>query len=361
MSQKGKITVYQAMLLFITATYTPAVRLISSVTSKEAKQAAWLTPFISFILFIILIFIIHSIYRKYKDVSFMDAIYDIMGSFLGKIIVFLYLITLIILLALYFRYFAERLAMSIYPHADINFFIIVMLGVVGITLRHGIVNIARMNEIILPFITVIFILLSLLLLPNIKIENLTPISYKDILPVFNASFSVTAIWVYVLFVFFIGDKIKNKEEIKSYGIKTGVFLLVYTVLMIVTSVGVEGYSIIARAPLSYFIVIRDVSIFGIIERVESILIATWLLSDFIIISVFSYIILELLKSLFNFNDAKPLVNVFIILLYFLTFYLAINVFELGAYSEKFAIPSNVIFGLVIPCIIWGVGKVRRKV
>jgi len=100
-TQKGKITTFQAILLFLTAVYTPTVRLVASFTADKAKQAAWISPVVSFFLLIIIVIIIHAVYKRYNDVSFMDAIYDIFGVVIGKIIVFSYTIFMMILLALH--------------------------------------------------------------------------------------------------------------------------------------------------------------------------------------------------------------------------------------------------------------------
>ncbi len=358
---KGKITIWQAVLLFVTLTASPTVRVVSGSTAREAKQAAWITPFIALFAFLIIVLVMHSMYRKYKEVSFMEIIYNITGSFIGKIIMIIYVINILILLALYIRFLAERLAMSIYPYIDIDIIIGIMLVVVAVVLRNGIENIARMNQIFFPLLLVSILIIIALMIPNVELKNLTPISYLDIEPIFIASLTPLAIWSYFTFIFFIGDKIKETENIKKYGIMSAIFLFIITTVIIIASVGTLGHSIISRSPLSFFVAVKQISFFDFIERIEALLISIWILSDFIIISVFSYILLNIFKDTFKINEIKPLVNVFMVFAYILSLYIANSAFELTNFSNKFQIYANVIIGFVFPVIIWGVGKVRKKI
>lgn len=56
---KGKISISQAMMLYLSMTYSPTMRVLASVVIKEAKQAAWLVPIIAFIINFVLLYIIY--------------------------------------------------------------------------------------------------------------------------------------------------------------------------------------------------------------------------------------------------------------------------------------------------------------
>jgi len=358
---KDKISTRQAMLLFLTIVYSPTVRFMGGFTADRAKQAGWLAPIFSLIPLLILIMILQSIYIKYKDVSLMDAIYDILGKPIGKCIILVYIIWIGILNSLYVRYYAERLTISTYENTDYKVFIITMLILVLLILPHGIKVLARMNEIIFPILLIVFIIFMVLLIPNIDLAKLTPISYTDIIPMFNASIGINGLWGYVLFVFFIGDKIKDKENIQNAGIKASMFLVVATILIIIASIGTLGHTIIKRTSLSFLAAVKEISYFGVIDRLESIQVVTWVLSDFMIIAVFTYIILDLIKSFLNLKKTSYLINISLVLLYVFSVYLGRNIFELQTFSGDFAIYFNSILAFGVPVIVWGVGKVRGKV
>jgi hypothetical protein len=68
-----------------------------------------------------------------------------------------------------------------------------------------------------------------------------------------------------------------------------------------------------------------------------------------------------LKWLFKLKDTKPLISIYLILLYVLSSYLARNLFELRQLSNILFLPGNIILGLIIPMIAFMIGKLRRKV
>ena len=165
-----KITVRQAVFLFITITYTPSVRLISVYAAQRAKQAGWLAPIIAVIILIIASFIWHAIYKKYNNYSLMDIYSDIAGKFIGKILIIIHLIWIVLLNAMYVRYFAVRMVGSIYPNISINVFLISILVVIAYTLRFGLTVLARLNEVIFPLLSGAFCVLIILMLPNVKLK-----------------------------------------------------------------------------------------------------------------------------------------------------------------------------------------------
>lgn len=361
LSNTSKISTRQAILLYLTITYSPSVRIVASITAKSAKQAAWLAPLVSVFFLIAIFFMFHKFFTRFKNSSFTEVIHNIVGKLPGKILLILYILWSTMLLAMYVRYYAERLVTSAYPSIDIRFFIIVLLVVVVIVLRSGIVVISRMNEIILPLLTLVFFILIILVLPELHIKNLTPLSYKDIVPVLKASTGVTGIWIYITLIFFIGHEINDKENLFKKGKKTTLFLFSITTLIILTSVGTLGYSIIERTPLTFLATVKQISTFNTIQRVESILVCTWIISDFILISVFTYIILKMFKSLFGFSKITPFISVFLAFIYFLSLILTKRSFELQEFSDQIALPLNIFFGFVIPFIIFCIGKVRKLI
>lgn len=361
LADSKKISIRQAVFLFLTVTFTPAVRLISVYAAQRAKQAAWLTPTIAIVMLILLCFVWQTLYKKYKDFSLMNIYSDITGSFIGKMLIIVHLLWMVLLTALYVRYFALRMVGSIYPNISMSIFMISILIVIAYTLRFGLTTLARLNEIVLPLLTGAFYILLVLMLPNIKFKFLTPISYRDILPIFDGSIGTMGILAYFSALFIIGDRINNKERIKRAGIAVSLFLLVAWTAIIVVSLGTFSYSVVQRTQLPFLIAVKQISLFNTIEKIESIVIAFWVLSDFVLISLFTLFALQLLKSLFKLSDTKPLISIYLIFIYILSMFLANSSFEMQKISDVFFIPINIALGFVLPVVVFLIGKLRKKV
>lgn len=211
LSNSKKISMRQAVFLFMTVVFTPSTRLVPAYVSKYAKQAAWLSSIATFVLLVLLIQVWQVLYRKYNDKSLMDIYCDTAGTAAGKVITVAYLLWVVVLTALYIRYFAIRLVGAVYPNVDIRIFIISMLIVIVYTLRFGLTTMARFNEIVFPSLIVVFLLLILMMIPNFRTGFLTPVSYRSILPVLRASIAPTGIVAYFSFMFIFGDRINNKR------------------------------------------------------------------------------------------------------------------------------------------------------
>lgn len=356
-----KISIRQAVFLFTTIILTPAIRVIPIYTSERAEQAAWLSPGASIVSLILLSLIWQSFYKRYRDHSLMDIYYDILGKIPGKFLVFMYLLWLIILTALYLRYFASRFVSSIYTNMNASIFIIIILVLITYSLRRGLSTLARLNEVVFPLLAVSFFALIVFILPNIRTEFLEPVSYRSILPVLNASVGIIGILSYFTFIFIIGDMINNKESIRKVGFQISLFLLITITLTIIATLGSFSYAVVKRTQLPFLMAVKQISLFDTLERIESVVISTWIISDFVLISFFILCILHLFKSLFKLSDIRPLININAILLYLLSLFLANNIFELQTFSNDFAIYSNIAFGVIIPIIVFFIGKIRKKV
>jgi len=201
--------------------------------------------------------------------------------------------------------------------------------------------------------------LFLLTLSNIKFINLYPVTYYDILPIAKSTYAFIGIWGYYTFVFFFGDKINNKEHIKKFGLQSAIYLLITSLMLLIQTIGVYGYTIIRRVPLPYFLAIKSISLLETIEKIESIAIAFWVIIDFSIISTFMYINVSIIKSLFSLSETKWFSSPVTMFAYVLSLYISKNSFELVNFTNYIGIPLNIVFGFIIPIIIFLIGKLRK--
>jgi len=180
-----------------------------------------------------------------------------------------------------------------------EFFTFTIVAVAFYAVRGGIVSLTRTTEFLFLAFTVIFVVLFLLCLTNVELINLFPVTYHDIWPLTKASYSILGIWGYYTFVFFFADKINDKEHILRFGLQSAVYLVIVTLMLLIQTIGVYGYTIIERVPMPYFLVVKSISILDTIERIESVVLASWGVVDFVIISVFMYIIVCMIYLMSN--------------------------------------------------------------
>jgi spore germination protein KB len=357
----NQISVRQLLCIYIIIVLSPLIRLVPSYAAEYGKQAAWLSPLVSLLPTLIVIYILDSIFKRYKTESMAQIFEDIMSKPVGMFIVFLYFLWSTVLTALYMRYDVERLTGSIYPNINFIFFIIFTLSQIAYALRTDLTVIARMSEVIMPIIFILFGFLVLLLLPMIRHDTILPISYTDIIPIIKASRGSSGIYLYYFLLFFLSDKLSHKQKLKKQSILTIIILVVSTTIMLIAIIGLMGSSVVRRTPIPFLVAVKQISIINTIQNIESVAVAMWILADFILIAALIIVSLNIAKTLFNLKDIKPLQNIYILLIYILTLGIANNKLELETFSQYIMIPINLIFGLLIPMVLFATGKIRKKI
>jgi spore germination protein (amino acid permease) len=358
---REKISLKQALFLYLTITFSPTIRFSPTYTATVSKQACWLTPFASMLAMFLIVLLFHRIYARYQQRSFSCILYDILGRVAGRTVLALYCIWIILLLALYTRYYAERIVSTLLPSAGITIFIITLLATVSMVLRSGIEVLARMNEIFLFLIFSIIVILFIFNLGNTDFKNFLPVSYLDIVPVLKGSMGISAILGYLVLFFFIGDQINDKEHIKKLGVIYIGLAGFINIIAIATVTGSLGYSFTRHLPIPYFTAIRQISLLNTVEHFESALVALWIFADFTLISSLTYIMLKASAFLFGLSHVRPLINPLLLNIFLFSLYLSSSRFELADFSKQVMLPLNLVFEFIIPVVVFTAGKIRGKI
>lgn len=358
LASRDKISIRQAAILFLMFVYSAAIRIFPPYAAKTAGRAGWLSPAAAVLPFICLVFIIQALFKDENDANLSDIIRKYLGKIFGTAVIILYLLWMLIIVGILTRNFAERFLSSLLPNTPVNFFTLTILAVVWFTLRNGIVYISRTAEFFFLILSLIFVVLFVLTIPNLEVINLFPVTYYDALPVIKSSYSNFGIWSVFTFIFFFGDKINDKEHIKRYGLQSLIYLVIMSTMLLIQTIGVYGYSVIARVPLAYAFVVKSISLLETLERIESIAVVSWVIADFVTITVVFYIIVSVIKSTFSLSDTKPFISPITIYTFIFSLYIAQNKFELENFTSYISLPVNIILGFIFPLIILTVKTIR---
>lgn len=358
---KDKISVRQLLFVFTIIMSSPTSRFFPKYAAAKASQAGWLSPLVSAVPFIMLILIIDFLLKKHKGKSMSEIISSVFGKYLGKLVLVLYLLWAVLIAALYLRYYAERLTSSIYPSINNSVLIILTLIPIAYMLRSGFTVIARMSEILLPFIGAMLIMLAVFLLPKVRADNLLPVYFNDIVPIFKGSYATSGILSYLFLLFFLSDKLVNLKSFKKFGYIAAFVNISSIIIVILVTIGVLGSSTASRAPLPVLITVKQITIMDTIENIEAIIVAVWIFADFTLIATMLVIILNLIKSIFKLSDTRSLINILAILIYFLSMGISLSKFGLEEFSNIIISPINFVMGYGFPLILFILSLFKKRV
>lgn len=360
LNQKFKITVRQALIIFVLVTLSPAIRIFPQHTTL-AENAFWTTPLISVIPLFILFAVLNAFFKNNKAADLGDVFELVLGKIAGKTLLAVYLSWVMLLFFLYIRYFAERLNTSIFPNTNPKFFIITILILVLIAAWGRMETFARFAELLLLIFTFVFIAFFLLLAPTVQFSNLYPVTYYDILPALKGSLTVISVWGYVFLIFFLGQYIFNKDRLKKYSKKAVWYVAIMTTLMLICTVGSLGPENVHKIPLPFFSSVKQIEFLKTFDRFEAALLSTWIVMDFIIITFFAKVIMSITQKLFHTSHARYFAFPVITLGYVGSLFIAIDRFELERLTDQLFLPGNVILFYFVPIIILAIGKIRKKI
>ena len=111
----------------------------------------------------------------------------------------------------------------------------------------------------------------------------------------------------------------------------------------------------------YFSALKNIELFTVIERVEALAITFWLVTDIVLIVVLFYIATTLIKRIFNLPSREKMLTPLLFLEYVLSLYIASSLFELEKYSRGIGSILYISFGIIIPFILYVIGKFRKVI
>ncbi len=356
-----KITLLQALLLYIVAVYAPFIRYYTKMSVYHAHQAGWLSFIFNLVLFIPLLYMLYKVTKKFEGQSLHDIFNQVFGKFISKTLSIIYIIWLFILLCLYIKYSGETLVLTTYVYTDIKLMLFLVVVIVGIMLRWGLTVLERMNKLIFALIVLQLIILLVFLFSGFSIKNVTPISTLDIIPLFKTSFYILAISSYISFVFIFNDQIKyGTKNFGKFAFTTG-FLTIVSTLIILATLGNLSYELINKLLFPFMSAVKSVYIFKESAGLDALFISMWMLADFITVSFFTYCIVRLIKNVFNLKSQTPALTAVLGFAFFFAVFLNNNVFELVIFSETIVVVCNLALGFVVPLALFITAKARKMI
>ena len=359
--KKDKLSMFQIISMYILVLTAPGVRTFFTSVVSNAKKASWISPFIATLPIILLVLMLNKLMSIKKErslnlVEIFDAVY---GKILGFVISMIYLIWIILTGGIETRLFAERLISASYIYTPIKFFLITVLLLVLYAARSKISNFGKFTEIVFELFIGIVAFVFITSMQNVEVTNLWP--PEDIKKIFIGAFDSLNLLSFITFSLFLGEKIEDREKFKKMGIIGAVVAIIISILGIIVTLGTFGEDLLPTFSQPFFMTVKAIGLFGVLERIEAIFITFWVAMDFIMIAYIVIIASQICKYKFNLKERKLAVNPIILIIYILSLLAANNYFSMQTFARDIALPTNLLFGFIIPTITFIVAKIKRIV
>lgn len=357
-----EISLRQITFMYLFISISSILRQVPEALAKEAGRSGYLSPLFSIIATIPLTAIIIYLIKSYPGLNLYEIMVQLMGSFLSKIIIFLYLLWILIGITAKVTAYSLTLQLTLMPKTRSDFFMVILAGMVFYALVRGMKTIFRFSELTLATVLLLFAVMFICAVGRIRSDYLLPVSTVHLKETFFASKHVIAIGGNIIIALFFADKFGitvTKEQVR----KLWFGILTFTVLAFVITLftfGISGTSLSKNLPFPFYITVKSISFFNIFERFEVLVTLICLLSDFIAISVFAILLSRCFVWLFHLKESFFLFVPMSILVFYLTFYISSTQFEFKFLYQYVIVNLNLIFEYAVPFLLAFLSLIRGK-
>ena len=373
MKQKDSISPRQVVALAFVSVLSPLIRRFPRVLAATAGRTAWLAPLLAaapLAAWLALGFLLFR--RRSAPTGYGEILEDTLGKIPGRAVMLLYAIWLLFYAGFLLRSGAWRFISTVYPGAEPWIFIAVSALVCGIAALGSLRAVARAAMIFRPLLIAVFAAVLLLTVKDIDFTELLPVTAADLLPNGYAALETVNMISVAAYPVFLGNRVTGRLRGRDLA-PWGAALLILIGAMTVGSIGMFGPELTAKLSYPFFMLARDVTVLGSLERVEPVVIALWVFSDFILVSLLLQIAGNNLRACFgypvskvngkptDFSAGRWLLPVCVALAAAAGLAVAPDVESFALFSETVVPLLNALFVFALPIPVLIIGLIRGRI
>lgn len=277
------LTRKQFAALIFTSLLSPLLRSVPRAAVHIAGRGVWLSVFPAVLLLFALAAFLSVILRQLRPgEGFAELFLRWLGPVAGRLILFLYGAWFLLYAGFVLRSGAARLVAAVYPESPIFPFLFAMLGLCLLAALGTMRAIGRTAFLLLSFLLAALGIILLSAAPNVSFENLLPVPLNNISGILLGGLPLAAMGsLGACFPFLMG----YTESIKEPGRRTMPLVLGFGFIALILSlevVGTFGPGLTAKLSFPFFLMVRDISVFRITQRIEAVVVVLWIFADFIL-------------------------------------------------------------------------------
>lgn len=351
-NQQRNFGTWQLTSIMISSMIGVSILTIPRTSTVLLHQMGWISPILGCLLASLAVAAIVYLGKQFPGTTFVEFMPRIFGTVLGAICVFLFILYQFFNAGITARLFGEVVVTSVLPNTPLEAVIITLLLLVVFLCCHEIEVVARVNELLIPFLLLPSLLIPLVSLMNADWYNLLPFQIESWTNVMKTGLNTYTLYTgYELLMVYFAFAIPGARL--GVASMTGMsFALIVYVITVVAGIAVFGYEELQRLVWPTLELIKVTQKTGwFLERFESAFLAIWVASVFTTIGNMLYATIFSLRRLFRkglrFQQITAIVTM--VPLFFLTL-VPENIVELFSFTQHF-ITVGLLITIVIPILL----------
>ncbi|WP_341348357.1 endospore germination permease [Paenibacillus sp. FSL H3-0469] len=359
MKDRSGISLRQFYIMTFGLTIGTSILVIPSGLAHTAREDAWIAALCSLLINLVMVVLYLAVARLYPGKNLYEMLEAGFGRWLGKLISLLYLFYFLILTGTLLGDLGFFMTSEILPETPVEAIQIVFLTAAVVCASLGIVVLARVGELLFPWVLFLFLILVLALIPKIEWNHIKPVLEGGFRPVLLAAYQSSMYQELIVLLTFLPlvKKPRSGERAFLLGTFGGGVILTVIVLLSLLILGIEQTE---NSTFPAYALAKTINIGNILQRVEGILITIWVLTFFIKISLLYLSILKGLQSVFHLKKQDYLIYPLAVLFVIIAWNTYINTVYVNEIIAKVWGNFAFIYLVFFPLLVYGIALIRRK-
>lgn len=351
-NQQRNFGTWQLTSIMISSMIGVGILIIPRTATKLLHQMGWLGPIAGALIASVAVAAIVYLGNQFPGRTFVEFMPRIFGGAIGTLCVFLFILYQFLNAGITARLFGEVVVTSVLPQTPLEVIIITLLLLVMFLCCHEIEVVARINELLIPFLLFPSLLIPLVSFMNADWYNLLPFQLESLKHIMETGLNTYTLYTgYELLMVYFAFAIPGARL--GVASMTGMsFALVVYLLTVVAGITVFGYEELQRLVWPTLELVKVTQRTGwFLERFESAFLAIWVASVFTTIGNMLYATIFSLRRWFRKGIRFQRITAIVIMvpLFFLTL-VPQNIVELFSYTQHLTAVGFLIT-IIIPILL----------
>lgn len=306
--EKGRLSSRQLTVLALFV-FVGDMALIYPLTMvADSNQDAWIASLISLPLGLAGILIPLKVYYFYPELNLIEKVNIILGKGVGTAVNLFYLFFFLMATAIYIREIEDFMCTHIFEGTPGAVFRFMTLFLVIYGLRLGLETLSRAAEILLPLFILFFVSLMVLLLPQVRLENLFPIMNTPAPKLLHSVlFGVSYPFGEMIVFQMVQPYVKRNKHTNRDIFLIMIFGAVVLNLILFLSITVLGTYLSEHQFYAAYILAQKINIGNFLQRIEALMAIVWVITTFFKTALYFYAFTLGSAQLFNLKGFRSLI------------------------------------------------------
>lgn len=359
MIEKGKISAFQMALMMYPTIVGTVILSVPGVVANYAKNDLWISPIWASFGGFLAVYLAFQLHKLYPGQTIIQYSGQIIGRIPGKLLGFLYLFFYVQMNGHGIRIYADFITGAFLPQTPISVVIATMIIACAFAVRAGLEGLGRATQLFLPIYVFSLIIIIILLLQEIDPKNFFPVLEHGLMPSLKGAVVPQGWFAEYLLVSFLLPFLTDAEKGRKWGM-----ISVFAVMLTLVVTNLIILFIFGGSTADYVYPLMNaakyISIAEFAENLESVLMAMWVLGNFIKFSVVHYSLVIGTAQWLNLSDYRPITLPLGLLTMLFSFWSMPSQLTLSNYLTfgfSFFSPS---FQLLIPLLLLIIAVLRER-